>query len=425
MIKKIKSISGLVHYFTDLFSQKIWEPNLEDLPVLKRILIYLARLFYLVTRGVVKNKNLVRATALAYTTLLSLVPLFAVMFSLFKVFGGIDKFGAKVHPFLYRFFNITESSPIYQKLWEYVDKIHAGAVGIVGSTILIIAAISLFITMERSFNEIWGVQSGRPWAKKITNYWFLITIGPLFFALSLWIQAPVIILIIFITFIYIFVPYTSVKFKSALIGGTIAGLLLEGARYLYALYTVHYVGYEKIYGAVAAIPLFLIWIEIAWIIVLIGIEIAFADQNMKMYRDEQMIAGVNIEQRENAALQITLKVAEKYLYDEEAITASEISEGLNIPLRLVRELLHQLNLAHVVAEIGEMPHKYLPSRPLTKITLKDIIASYRGVGSKRLRLSDTKIGKYLQKELDEVDLAVDKILGKNLVEIVESIKSKD
>ena len=414
-----------VHFFTNLFSVKIWESDLETLPIGKRLIIYLARLFYLVTRGFVKNKNLIRATALAYTTLLSLVPLFAVMFSLFKVFGGFERFGEKIHPFLYRFFNIAEGSPIYQKLWEYVDKVHAGAIGIVGSLVLIIAAISLFITMERSFNEIWGVQKGRPWTKKFTNYWTLITIGPLFFALSVWIQAPVLILIIFITFLYMYVPYTSVKFKSALIGGTVAGLLLEGARALYALYTVNYVGYEKIYGAVAAIPLFLIWIEIGWFIVLIGTEIAFADQNMKRYRDEQMIAGVNIEQREIAALQITLRIAEKYLYDEKAITATEISESLNIPLRLVRELLYHLNLAHVVAEVGEMPHRYLPSRPLTKITLKDVINAYKGVGTKRLRLTDTKIGKYLQQALDEADSTVEKNLGRTLAEIVDTLKSKE
>ncbi|OGQ36637.1 MAG: hypothetical protein A3F16_00955 [Deltaproteobacteria bacterium RIFCSPHIGHO2_12_FULL_43_9] len=414
-----------VHFFTNLFSVKIWESDLETLPIGKRLIIYLARLFYLVTRGFVKNKNLIRATALAYTTLLSLVPLFAVMFSLFKVFGGFERFGEKIHPFLYRFFNIAEGSPIYQKLWEYVDKVHAGAIGIVGSLVLIIAAISLFITMERSFNEIWGVQKGRPWTKKFTNYWTLITIGPLFFALSVWIQAPVLILIVFITFLYIYVPYTSVKFKSALIGGTVAGLLLEGARALYALYTVNYVGYEKIYGAVAAIPLFLIWIEIGWFIVLIGTEIAFADQNMKRYRDEQMIAGVNIEQREIAALQITLRIAEKYLYDEKAITATEISESLNIPLRLVRELLYHLNLAHVVAEVGEMPHRYLPSRPLTKITLKDVINAYKGVGTKRLRLTDTKIGKYLQQALDEADSTVEKNLGRTLAEIVDTLKSKE
>ena len=82
-----------VHFFTNLFSVKIWESDLETLPIGKRLIIYLARLFYLVTRGFVKNKNLIRATALAYTTLLSLVPLFAVMFSLFKVFGGFERFG--------------------------------------------------------------------------------------------------------------------------------------------------------------------------------------------------------------------------------------------------------------------------------------------------------------------------------------------
>lgn len=424
-MKKIGLFRDLFHFFAHLFSVKIWESDLEALPLGKRVLVYFARLFYLVTKGFVKNKNLIRATALAYTTLLSLVPLFAVMFSLFKVFGGFERFGENIHPFLYRFFNITEGSPIYQKLWEYVDKVHAGAIGLVGSLVLIIAAISLFVTMERSFNEIWGVQKGRPWTKKFTNYWTLITIGPLFFALSVWIQAPVVILIVFLTFLYVYVPCTPVRFKSALIGGAVAGLLLEGARALYALYTVNYVGYEKIYGAVAAIPLFLIWIEICWFIVLIGTEIAFADQNMKRYRDEQMIAGVNIEQREIAALQITIRIAQNYLYDERAITATEISESLNIPLRLVRELLYQLNLAHVVAEVGDMPHRYLPSRPLTKMTLGDVINAYRGVGTKRLRLSDTKIGRYLQTELDEIDSTLEKRLGKTLTQIVDSLQSKE
>ena len=419
-MKQRFSLQGLFKNFNRFFSEIVWEKDIQTIPVLTRVPVYLARLIYLVYRGFVKNNNFVRATALAYTTLLSIVPLLAVMFALFKAFGGFERFGERLHPFLYRFFNITEGSEVYKQIWEFVDRVHAGALGFAGSLILVIAAVSLFVVMERSFNEIWGVQAGRTWAKRLTNYWSLMTLGPLLLAASVWLPAPWILLTIFIIFLYLFVPYTKVWLRSAVIGGIVAGFLLEAARALFSLYTANYISYEKIYGAMAAIPLFLIWIEICWVIILIGAEIAFADQNMRRYREEQLAVGASLGQRETIAIQIMLKITEQFVNHQESLTAASLGESLQLPLRLVREILFHLNKANLVVYIGEVPHQYYPARSPNLLTLFDVIQAYRDAGEKKIHVRDTKLTRSVEEQLAKVREKMKHELGMTLEQFIKT-----
>lgn len=245
------------------------------------------------------------ASSLAYTTLLSIVPLITVMFGLFGSISVLSDFSESIQDFVFSNFVPEFGWTIQGYLLEFSDK--ASKLTITGSMVLVIIAIMLMATIDNAFNRIWFVKKRRNPVSRLLVYWAVLTMGPLLIGFGLastsyilslpavvdvdtaWnIKARILSWLPFLTtsiafsLLYILIPNCFVPKKHALIGGFICAILFEFAKYGFGIYVREMPSYENIYGAVAIIPLFLIWIYVSWMIVLFGAHITFCLSSFRL-----------------------------------------------------------------------------------------------------------------------------------------------
>ncbi len=292
------------------FLEGIWEIDDQILRWYRRFPLYLARITTLVWKGYGQNRLSIRATALAYTTLLSVVPFLAVAFSLFKAFGGLEKTMDPIKGFILSNLTTGTGTAAVGYLEQFIDNFRSGAVGLVGFVLLILSVIGVLASIEQAFNDIWGIPNQRPFVRRFTTYWTLITIGPIFLGISLSItgalqsnrlvtqilslsgaekflvgKIPWLVTWGLFSALYLIMPNTRVKVRSALLGGILGGTLWELAKYGYTLYAARVVTQYKVYGSLGIVPIFLVWIYYTWLVVLLGAQLAQADQVVSKPRE--------------------------------------------------------------------------------------------------------------------------------------------
>ncbi len=247
------------------------------------------------------------AAALSFSTVLALVPLLAVVFSALSLFPIFDTWSSAIQEFVY----LNFVPQLGEQIRTYIEEFSAntGQLTIWGLVFLLVTALTLLATIEDAFNDIWKVEKGRSLGHRVLVYWTMLTLGPILIALSLslssymWSLAtfaerevvnnlkgtmlgylPFMLEFVAFLLFYFSVPNCTVRFKHALIGGLVAGLLFELAKYGFGQYLSHVKSYQLIYGALAILPVFLIWIYLSWLVVLIGayITAAFGDIDQTM-----------------------------------------------------------------------------------------------------------------------------------------------
>lgn len=436
------TFKGVYHFF----EEKIWDPQLK-LPWWKDIPFDICRFIYLVLTGITKNKTAVRATALAYTTLLSIVPLIAVMMAFIKAFGGFEKIQAWLNPLILDNLATGSGEIVRKYLVEFIQNLHAGTLGVVAIGLLILTVVGLLSTIETAFNDIWGVKQSRPFMRRLMAYWTLVTIGPLFVAISIGSTAtlqsshfvqtyllgnelihtglklmPYVMTWTLFTMLYSFMPNTRVHFRSALLGGILAGTLWELAKYGYTVYAASSVQYSMVYGSLGVLPVFLIWLYLTWVIVLVGAEISFAHQNIATYREEKKVVKASQEFKEFLALNLVTYIGSHYEQHKGAVTAQALILDFKIPPRLINDVLFTLCVKGILLEMGEEEHYYCPARPLERITVKNILDSLRSVGEVSPRFGFTQYEKYFKRLLSDIDKTFFDISGnKNFKDIIHEI----
>jgi membrane protein len=271
--------------------------------------------------------------------------------------------------------------------------------------------MKVFANIENSFNNIWQVKKSRMLARQFTDYISLLIIAPVFFIISssinvvklpeIWenirflsyldtilkilVATLSYTLIWFVfTLVYIVVPNTKVKFVPALIAGIITGTLFQLLQWAYVNFQSLLTGYGAIYGTFAALPLFMIWLEWSWLIVLLGAEISFAYQNAAQYEREAEDVHVSHKNKRVLALLVTHKIVSNFMDQNDPLDAPEISEQLNIPVRIVRELLYELLNARIITETltqKEREVAFQPALDPSKITISFVIDALEKQGN--------------------------------------------
>jgi len=248
-------------------------------------------------RSIRADRVQVRAMALTYISLFALVPALVVAFSVVQAFTGMDRISTEVHEFLLQNLAVGARASIEPYLDRFVRNTHAARAGLVGAAFLLWSAYSLFSNVERAINELWEVQRRRSVRMLALIYWMGVTLGPLVLAASaalsqvaqaflaslgakaLALTTGTVLSSFFLTVLYLVVPTVRVRLRCALAGGVAAGIAWELAKWLFALFVAKFVRYSAIYGSVAAIPIFLTWLYLSWLIVLFGARLAFVIQN--------------------------------------------------------------------------------------------------------------------------------------------------
>ena len=234
------------------------------------------------------------AAALAFTTVLALVPAAAVTLSMLSIFPVFEEWSRELENFVYRNFVPAAGDVIQSQLEEFIGQ--TGRLTAFGLLFLLVSALLLLFTIEETLNKIWRVQDSRTIIQRILSYWAVLTLAPLLMGASLSLTSylvstafgngdtaqlrtvflavlPFLFVVLAFVLLYMAVPNKRIKFKDALIGGVAAGLLFEITKRGFTWYISNFQSYEVIYGALSSIPIFLIWVYLSWLVVLIGAEV--------------------------------------------------------------------------------------------------------------------------------------------------------
>ena len=337
-----------------------------------------------------KNNVFLWATTLTYTTLFAIVPLLAVALSLFKAFGGFQELQENtLLPLLSEMLDPTHKIQVMEYIQMYVDKINAGALGIIGTIVFILTFVPLFMGMESAMNTIWKKVDDRPIWRKFVTYWTIITLGPIAMVATMSTASsfheyipglaflepfrPMMLLGIILVLFLIFklVPNTEVGTKPALIGATSSTVCWIIASFGYKTYMKYATASFSIYGSLGAIPVFLLWIYINWIIFLFGVQVAKSVQ----YPPSQYPTGAATPaQLVKASLDLLTLIygsMSKGVYYTEATLLKELSKTT----RIVPSVIDTLRQHELIVSKGDL---ILPNKAAEDIGLSDIVHIFMG-----------------------------------------------
>ena len=404
ILKRFNEFNANLH---DFLKKDLWGLDFSSLPRIRAILYHQVKLSYIVIRTFIQDRLLVRASALVYATLLSIVPLLAVMFSLLKGFG----FHNKLESFLTGVFEpLGEQAQqvIIPNIVEFVGNVNVGALGTAGLILLLVSVLSIINNIERAFNDVWKIKKVRSFRRRFSDYISVLLIGPvLLFAIlgltaslqsSAFFQfisqnsalrfiikqsAPLFTTWLAFYFLLTFVPNTKIKIKSGLKGSILAGSLWQVANWFFAhfIVTSYQTGAKAaLYASFATLPLFLIWLYISWAIVLLGAEISYADQNIQTLTWEEKEHKYSQRYKEELMLKTLLICGRKYYLGERAPSSSELANGLLLPERLINELISDLNDLKLIAIIDGDAESYIPAKSMENMFIFDVIDKIRSQG---------------------------------------------
>jgi membrane protein len=405
----------------------------------------------LVWGSFVRNRCLIRASALSYTSLLALIPLLAVAISVTsgllkktgedQIYQFVDSFVSHVMPPAPEDTNspsnyevdesqtnsqadtnavsipsnetnsferpkdrqvVAAQEQVARSIHEFIRNTRSGALGITGMVMLIFVAISMLNRIEGTFNDIWGVTSGRPWYLQIAYYWTTISLGSLLIAAAVGLgnsshlattreiihAMPIVgsvilyvleLVVLWLTFalIYFLIPNTKIHFDAALVGGFVGGTLWHLNNMFGFLYVSRVVTNSKIYGSLGLIPVFMVGLYFSWAILLFGAQVAYAYQNRKSYLQDKLVETVNQRGREFIALRLMTYIGQNFQSGRPPATVLELSTALGIPTRLAQQVLQPLLATRLITEVSSADNAYSPARPLEAINAHHILRAMR------------------------------------------------
>jgi len=389
---------------TGFFTRKVWEIDTGPLGKFKTFIIKSIRLLYVAIREFTEGQLTLRAMSLVYTTLLSIVPVLAISFSVLKAFGVHNEV---VEPFLQQFLAPLgeRGREITTNIIGFVENMKVGVLGSLGLGLLIYTVISVIQKVEKAFNSIWRIKKTRSLARRFSDYISILMIGPVLLFSAIGLKAsfmshtivqkvvsiepfgtlvyfiaektPFIIVCAAFTFLYIFIPNTKVRFISALVGGILAGIVWQTAGWAFALFIVKSTKYAAIYSGFAILLMFMIWLYVNWLILLVGAQISFYHQYPYFLNAKNESFRLSHRLMEKLAFLIMYFIGYNYCHDKKPWTLDSLVSRLKLPVEPVDDVLVLLEKNSLLVETGDDPPAYLPAKDLETITLKKLIRAVR------------------------------------------------
>ncbi len=399
----------------------IWRIHSKQLPRTKSIWIRPLRIIILSVRGFDEDNCLFRASALTYYSLLSIVPVLAMAFGLAKGFG----FESALERELFRRFQGQEEVIVRVMSFarSLLENTKGGLIAGVGVLLVFWTIIRVLGNIENSFNHIWGIKKPRGLARRISDYLSAMVVCPILLIVSsaitvvikgevmlavqkiglLAIISPAIfsslkllsycVIWVLFTFIYMFMPNTKINFKAAVFAGIVAGTMYQLFQWAYLSLQIGVAKYNAIYGSFAALPLFLIWIQLSWMIVLFGAEVSFAHQNEETYEFEPDCLAVSYSFKRLLTLRLVHLLVKEFSQGGKPLSAIQASHSLGIPIRLAREMLNELVESGIISEICDdetSEATYQPARDIELFTVKYVVDKLEQHGSDSIPVAESE-----------------------------------
>lgn len=385
--------------------QWLWQRDEANIPTIQQRSLPLLRLLYVLSMRIAEGDLSLRAQSLVYTTLLSLVPLLAVSLSVLKAFDV----HTQLQPVLLGFVEPLGKSgvEIIARLISFVENMQFGVLGFLGLAMLFYNIVSTLEKIETAFNSIWHNIIPRSVLRRITDYTSVLLVGPVLVVLGLGITAtmtstrfvqavisiepfgtayyyfglvmPYVLITAAFYFVYIFMPNTKVRPRAALYGAFVAGALWKTIGWGFATFVSNSTQYHAVYSGFAIVLIFMIWIYVAWLIVLLGAQIAFYVQNPVYIRPGPEAGhAMSCTLRERIGLALMLEIAQRFHAGQPPLNVAELAERLELPLDRVEAMVQRLRQAHWIAETDDVIPAYMPARDLSTLRLTALLASIRG-----------------------------------------------
>jgi membrane protein len=419
----------MISRFLTFFKTGIWEIQLKDLSPIEAFSVKYLRIILLASRGFVRDNCQKTASVLTYYSLLNLVPVVAVAFAMAKGFG-LEKLIEK--QILQMAEKANWQADITNQIISFshnlLNQAKGGLIAGVGIVLLFWTVISIMGKIEESLNEIWEIKKSRTLIRKFSDYITMMVLGPVLLIISssatillasqvkvivnkiavLGVFSKVIFLLlnllpyasiwVLFTMLYLIMPNTKIPIRSAILGGVAAGTIAQIVQWIYIKFQIGVASYGAIYGSFAALPLFLGMLQMSWMIVLFGAEIANANEHYETFGFHPDYSRMSVSSKKILMLRIFHLLTKKFSLGEKPLSAHQIAHALAIPVRLVRQFLHELSDVGLVVETakgikGDVA--FQPGRTIENITVKFALDEYEKYGT-------TKIPDYQSDESEKI-----------------------
>jgi len=410
-----KSINSIIQFFkTDM-----WRITRGDTTPVRYLLLEILKKVVLAIRFFTAKRVLQKASALTYSTLLAIVPILAVVFAIARGFG----YNKYIEVW---FRDAFKSQPqaadvIIGFVNSYLVHTKSGVFLGIGLLFMLYTVLMLVSNVEDAFNEIWQVKKPRSIFRTFTDYLAMFFLFPILIVLSSGISifvatiadsmpdflllgptlrflidlSPYVLMAGMFIALYIFMPNTHVKVSSAIVPGILAGIAMQGLQIFYIHSQMFLSSYNAIYGSFAALPLFMLWVQISWTISLFGAELCYTNQNLDFY-DYDAKTG-EISHRYKILLEALLmsRICRRFADGQRAYTAMELRQLTSIPIRFVNDLLFELIEAGLVIEVssdekGETS-RFMPAEDLANLTLGAMVDRVESHGKWKIELDVSEL----------------------------------
>ncbi|MCE5348003.1 MAG: YihY/virulence factor BrkB family protein [Bacteroidales bacterium] len=383
----------------------LWGAPLSEISKWKNFLFKHLRILIIAARGFTKDKVQLQASALTFYTLLSIIPVAAIAFAIAKGFN-LDQ---DLRQIITDKFTTYEDllTPLLNKASSAIEATRGGYMAGVGMIVLLWSVMSLLEHIESSFNDIWQIRSSRAWYRKFTDYLTIMIVTPIFIILSSSITvfvgtqltefmsrapileffkpiisflvrfAPYFLTWVALTILYQVMPNTKVNFLPAVISAIIAGTMLQLLQWLYIDLQFGITKLSAIYGSFAAVPLFILWMQSSWLVVLLGAELSYANQNIAQYEYDSESLNISNYHKRALVLIIMHIIIRNFSLGKKAVSAEEIANSIKIPVRLVRDILQDLgsvNLVSVIHQNKQDERLYQPALDIDRLTVSFVFS---------------------------------------------------
>ncbi len=447
------------------FREELWDTDVSTLPRIKKLFVSVSRICAIVFRGILYDKCGLQASALTYLTLMSMVPVLALMFSASKGLGAqemlMGQVGLELVPETGQYQVIPDSwmdqlpeqfETVAQKVLHAVENANIKTLGSIGLAILFWTVIRVMGKIENTFNSIWGIKEPRTIFRRFSDYISILVVVPVLMLCATSVNAFLasdkavgmarehlgalasvyemalnwsvfLAIVLAFTFLFMFMPNTRVKIFPAFLAGIISGVLWLLIQEFYFFAQVGVTKYNPVYGTFAVIPFFLFWLYSSWLTVLFGAEISFAVQNHRTYELEQQAAEATPATRLKLALLITCDITRRHFNGDPAWCVTNFIEGQNVSVRLVREVLHTLTEHDIVRELADDPGCYVPARDSEMISMSDVFEAFQGTPDKAVDYLDVAQTTDIDDRFDaELGSFKDRLQTLNFRQIVRDMK---
>lgn len=390
----------------------IWKTPMDRLTGNKAYWIRQVRIIYMVIKGINRDHIYIKASALTYFTILSVIPLIALAFGIAKGFGLQDELRAQI---IMQFHNQEQVMAwILDFANNMLEEASGGWIAGVGIALLFYTVGQLLNYVETTINSIWRVDETRVWYRKMTDYLAIIIMVPVIFiasssvtvlantklndllgqtemievfkpVVSFLVQLiPFILLCILATAAFLVMPNTRVKIRPAIVAGLITGFALQVLQILYVQSQLGISKLGTLYGSFAAVPLLMIWVQVTWVALLMGAQLSYYIQNITRYEFEFDVQTVSPKQKKRLSLLVMHCLIDDFIKGIKPRAPEEISHDLSLPVRTVHDCLDQLRISELVTQLWdetEDRYVYQPATDINRMTLSFVLDKMESAGS--------------------------------------------